>query len=253
MVDSTSQQGEAAEEVVITKLVSSASLKSPQVETWKMNSFNQEVTDSSNEFSEEILQKAEQMLQPELQRQAELLKKEAYDTAYQKGYEEGFSKGSEEGLEHGRTQGLEEQVQIFAPKLIQFDQLLEMLQAPYQKVEKQALSDLVTLGLYVAEQVIKSEISQNKEWILEAVQEAVKLLPEDVEVIKVELHPSDLALLKQLQPTMDEQWQLRENPELVLGSCLIKQQNSSVLNSWRDRFDEISEDLKSRINYSEVS
>ena len=253
MVDSKSQNKETHTEPVLTKLVSSSSVQSPKIETWQMHDFNQSTTTSVPEFSEDILQKAEQRLRPELQKQAELLKKDAYDAAYKEGYQAGLTKGLDDGLEQGRNQGLEEQNQVFAPKLIQFEQILEMLQAPYQKIEKQALSDLVALGLHITKQVIKTEVAQNKEWILKAIEEAVQLLPDDSVAIKVELHPEDLQLLLQLKPEITNQWQLKANAELVLGTCLIKQENSSVLNSWQDRFDEISNDLQSRTNHSKVS
>lgn len=253
MVDSKSQKNDSSAEPVLTKLVSSSSVQSPKIETWQMHNFNQKAVEFPPEFSEEVLLKAEERLQPAMQKQADLLKKDAYDAAYKEGYKAGLEKGLEEGLEKGCTQGLEKQVQIFAPKLIQFEQILEMLEAPYEKIEKQALSDLVALSLHIAKQVIKAEVAQDKEWILKAVQESVQLLPDDSLAIKVELHPDDLQLLIEFKPEITDQWQLKANAELVLGTCLIKQQNSSILNSWQNRFDEISNDLLSRTNHTEVS
>lgn len=250
MIDSTSQKKNSSEEPALTKLVSSSSVESPKVEMWQMHDFNEKPEELPPEFSEEVLQKAEQRLQPGLQKQADLLKKDAYDAAHKEGYQAGLAKGLDEGLEQGSAQGLEKQVENFAPKLIQFEQILEMLQAPYQKIEKQALSDLVALGLHITKQVIKTEVAQDKEWILKAIQEAVQLLPDDSAAIKIELHPEDLQLLIEFKPEITDQWQLKANAELVLGTCLIKQQNSSVLNSWQDRFDEISNDLLSRTEVS---
>jgi len=250
VIDPKLQESDSLEEPVLTKLVSSSSVKSPKIETWQMHDFNQKTVELAPEFSEEVLQKAEQRLKPVLQQKADLLKKDAYDTAYKEGYQAGLAKGLDEGLEQGCTQGLEKQVKIFAPKLIQFEQILEMLQAPYQKIEKQALSDLVALSLHVTKQVIKTEVAQDKEWVLKAVQEAVQLLPDDSAAIKIELHPEDLKLLVEFKSDITDQWQLKANAELVLGTCLIKQQNSSVLNSWQDRFDEISNDLLSRTEVS---
>ena len=250
MIDSKSQKKSSSEEPVLTKLVSSSSVESPKIETWQMHDFNEKPEKLPPEFSEEVLQKAEQRLQPALQQKADLLKKDAYDAAHKDGYQAGLAKGLGEGLEQGSAQGLEKQVEIFAPKLIQFEQILEMLQAPYKKIEKQALSDLVALSLHITKQVIKTEVAQDKEWILKAIQEAVQLLPDDSAAIKIELHPEDLQLLVEFKPEITDQWQLKANAELVLGSCLIKQQNSSVLNSWQDRFDEISNDLLSRTEVS---
>ncbi|MDA3806435.1 MAG: FliH/SctL family protein [Thiomicrorhabdus sp.] len=246
MVDSKSKNKNSSEESVLTKLVSSSSVEEPKIETWQMHDFNEKTTESTPEFSEKVLQKAEKRLQPELQKKTDLLKKDAYDAAYKEGYQAGFAKGFEQGC----TEGLEKQEQIFAPKLIQFEQILEMLQAPYQKIEKKALSDLVALSLHISKRVIKTEVAQDKKWILKAVEEAVKLLPDDSAPIKVELHPDDLQLLKELKSEITDQWQLKANAELVLGTCLIKQQNSSILNSWQDRFDEISNDLLSRTEVS---
>lgn len=257
MTDFKPSKISAPAEPALTKLVSSSNVKAPNIETWQMHNFDEETAPSAPETSEEALEEAEDALQPELQKQAELLKKEAYDQAYQEGYQAGLVKGVEDGMVQGAAEGLEKQTLALTPKLLQFEQLLEMLQAPYQKVEQQVLADLVALSLHVAKQVVKTELSQDTDWILKAVQEAVQLLPEALEAtseaIRVELHPEDLQLLQELKPELTEQWQLKANSELVLGTCLIKQKNSSVLNSWQQRFDEISTDLHARTIPSKIS
>lgn len=250
MVDKTSLDSESQEEPSLTRLVPSNGVFSSEVETWQLNRFDQIESIESTEVPEEVYLKVQQEMQPELLKQADILKKEAYDSAYKLGYEEGLAQGAEVGQSEAKEIAIQANQEVLAPKIELLDKFLSMLQVPYDKIEKQALSELTDLALHIAHEVIQKELLHHKDWVLEAAQEAIKALPESSEKFRIELHPDDLKELKELDSPLVDQWELKANVNLMLGSCLVKQGDSSVLNSWQTRFDELANHLHSKSSHS---
>ena len=246
MDDSTSQSEEPLEEPVLTKLISSKEAALPLMQAWQLNNFDIQEDTAEEEISDRVEQAVKKQIEPELKKQTELLKKEAYDAAFQQGYEAGFSSGSNDGkLEAKEAEELAQKA-IFEPKLEQVTQLISGLESPYQGIQEQILSELVDLSLHVANKVTALTVSEHKEWVLDAIQQAVQVLPDESTPFHVELHPDDIALLEALGGEQFS-YQIKENPELTLGTCLVQQQHASVLNSWQERFNEVAEDLKSKV------
>ncbi|NPA72657.1 MAG: hypothetical protein GXO35_07495, partial [Gammaproteobacteria bacterium] len=238
MADSIPNPSVAEEEPALTKLMPSDSLSSPEVQTWQLNGFRSDKPKTAPAASKPIVD--QENSQPELKKQAELLKKEAFDKAHKEGYEAGLAKGIEAGREEARLAALNELRESFASKLVRFDKILSLLSDPYRQLEQQVLLELTDLSLHVAEKVIQQEISQNVSWVLEAVIEAVKVLPDEADVVQVQLHPEDLESLELIESPLAVEWALKSNVQIEPGTCLVSYQNSSVINSWRDRFDEVS-------------
>ena len=237
---------EQQEQPVLTRLVSSEGLSSSSIDAWQLSQFEQfDATKSevTPEISEELYRQVQQKIEPELKQQAELLKKEAYDLAYQKGLQEGFAKGEEKGKVEAKALALQASNEALSVKLAEMDALLVMLKQPYEQLEESVLTELTELALHVAQRVIQKDISEEKEWVLKAIQEAVLALPEDSSAFFVELSADDLALLQSLEDPVVAQWNLKVNPALERGACIVKQGNSSVLNSWKARFDDVSSQL----------
>lgn len=234
----------AEEEAVVTKLVQSSDLKSPVIEPWKLSSFAEENAQSDKaKLSDEVYQQMQEALQPKLQQQAEVLKQEAYDKAFQKGYEEGLSKGHEEGAKLGETEAKSQVQETLQPKIEQFVSIIDSLQKPYDALEEKLYADMVDFALHIAETVINKSVLEQKDWVVKSVQEAVATLPESSSEINVYLHPDDLAFIQISKPNISENWQLHESANVSQGSCMVKQDYSTVLNSWKARFDEISEQI----------
>ncbi|VAW48531.1 hypothetical protein MNBD_GAMMA04-1540 [hydrothermal vent metagenome] len=253
MVDSSAECEKAVEEKpeepVLTRLLSSDGLATSKIETWQLNQFEQfdlNKPEETAEVSEALYRQVKQEIEPELKQQAELLKKEAYDLAYQKGYQEGFSEGSEKGRSEAKELALQAHKEALTEKLTELDALLSIFKQPYEQLENQVFSELTDLALHVAYQVTQKEISVDKTWVLEAVQEAVNTLPDDSKDFLIELSSEDLSLLQSLDHPMVAQWNLKLNASLAQGVCVVKQGNSSVLNSWKARFDGLSNQILTR-------
>lgn len=249
------------EEPVLTRLVSSDGFDSSKVETWQPNRFDLYTAKESAEAVEK--DPVHEALEPkegvesnirseaklEARQKVEILKKETYDLAYKEGYQSGLEKGLIEGTEQGQMEAkelaLKESRDALSPKLVELDALLLMLKQPYHQLEKQVFSELAELALHVAQTVIKREVSAHKEWVLEAIEEAIHALPDEAKHFSIELHPEDLKALKTLNHAPVSEWDVTENSSLIQGTCLIKQGNSSVLNSWKTRFDDVAGHLDS--------
>lgn len=229
------------EQIPVTKLVQSTDLQSPNIEPWKLSSFEKDEVAETSKVSDEVFEKLQREMQPEIQKQAELIKKDAYDSAFKQGYDEGFQKGLEEGSKQGELEAKAQVMETIEPKIEQFDAILSVLHKPFDSLEQKIYSDLVDFALHVAQTVIKKNVLEDKDWILNSVQESVEQLPESSSVINVYLHPDDLAFLQISKPSISEKWQLHESHNVDKGTCLVKQDYSTILNSWVARFDDIVE------------
>jgi len=250
VVDSNTVKDELVDEKqeapILTRLVSSDGLASSKIEAWQLSQFEQFDAckpEVDPEISAELYRQIQQKIEPELKQQAELLKKEAYDVAYQKGYQEGFDEGSEKGRVEAKELALKSHDEALSTTVTQLDALLSIFKQPYAQLETQVLSELTDLALHIAHEVTKKEVSAHKEWVLEAVQEAIQVLPDESKAFFIELSLEDFELLQSLESPMVAQWDLKVNNTLEQGTCLVKQGNSSVLNSWKARFDEVANQL----------
>ncbi|MCF6345608.1 MAG: hypothetical protein L3J00_03960 [Thiomicrorhabdus sp.] len=237
------------EEPVLTRLISSDGFATSKVETWQPNRFDLKeshakinASERSSTQAESVSEKATEADIKEEVQKVELLTKEAYELASKEGYQAGLEKGLSEGAEQGRVEAkalaLQASDEALSPKLAQMDALLLLLKQPYDQLEKQVFSELTELALHIAERVTQKEVSANKTWVLEAIEEAIKTLPDDSKPFSIELHTKDLKALKSLNHSVIETWDMTENTSLLQGTCLVKQENSSILNSWKNRFDE---------------
>ncbi|MEP1868294.1 MAG: FliH/SctL family protein, partial [Paraglaciecola sp.] len=101
--------------------------------------------------------------------------KKGEDEGFQQGLENGQKEGYAKGLEQGTQEGLasgEEQTQ---QNLALWESLIESLQNPVTKVEKQLEQELVLLAVSLARGVIRSEVKTNHDLIFQALSEGLKV------------------------------------------------------------------------------
>ncbi|MCF4009099.1 flagellar assembly protein FliH [Rheinheimera sp. UJ63] len=180
----------------------------------------------------------------------EQLRQSAYDEGFAEGKDEGFSKGYNEGREQGQQDGLTQGVaegkkQGLAAaqpdideKLAQLTALIEQLQQPLADLNQQVEQALTELALAMAKAVIGVEVKTNPQVILQAMQEATAALPMQAGQLLIKLHPDDLAIIREHYSADDlqqRQWQLRAEPLVEQGGCLVEAEKSSVDRSLTQR------------------
>lgn len=180
----------------------------------------------------------------------EQIRQAAFDEGFAEGKEEGFSKGyaegRQQGLEDGTAQGLAEGKKLglsqakqeIDDKLSQLTLLLSQLQQPLAGLDAQVVEGITELALAMAKAVIAVEVKCNPQVILQAVQEATSALPLQTEQMRISLHPEDLVILQQYyseEEIQQRHWQLRAEPTIERGGCVVESEKSSVDRSLTQR------------------
>lgn len=235
---------------------------SPKVVPWTLDDFAQQEANKHQQRAADIEREVQASIADELDKQKALLQQNKFEEAYQEGYEKGFAVGKEEGVEVGKAQAYSETRDFIFPKLQNLEQILQDLSDPYQKLETHLLHELTQFAVHIAQKVVLQTIRGDQSWILNAVEQAVKKLPdsgESEQPVQVLLNPDDLAFLQNLQDSDEnaesllKTWQLSASAEISAGSCLVKQGFSSVHNDWQARFDQITDEVLTQTSKSDHS
>ncbi|MDP5143168.1 flagellar assembly protein FliH [Rheinheimera baltica] len=189
------------------------------------------------------LEEDELVIKPLTADDIEQIRQAAYDEGVTEGKEDGFSKGYAEGREQGqqdgfnqgqaegKKQGLVEGQDELNARLAQLTSLLDQLQKPLAKVNEQVQQQLVQLSLAMAQAVIGVEVKTNTDVVLKAISEATSALPLDATQMLIKLNPADINIVEQFysKDTLNERgWQLREDPAIEQGGCVVQSSRSSV-------------------------
>lgn len=180
----------------------------------------------------------------------EQIRQAAFDEGFAHGKEEGFSKGYEEGREQGSADGLnqgqaegkklglEQASEEIEQKKQQLSALLDQLQQPLLQIDQQVEQQLLQLCLAMAEAVIAVEAKTNPAVILKTLSDATAVLPLQTEHILIKLHPDDLIVIEQhfsAEQLAERHWQLRSDPAIEQGGCLLETPMSSMDRSIKNR------------------
>lgn len=186
---------------------------------------------------------AELEIKPLTAEDIEQIRQAAFDEGFAQGKEEGFSKGYEEGREQGSADGLsqgqaegkklglEQAAEEIEQKKQELAALLDQLQQPLLQIDQQVEQQLLQLCLAMAEAVIAVEVKTNPAVILKTLADATSVLPLQTEHILIKLHPDDLAVVEQhftAEQVAERHWQLRAEPSIERGGCLLETPLSSM-------------------------
>lgn len=198
----------------------------------------------------EVDEEAQLEIKPLTADDIEQIRQAAFDEGFGQGKEEGFSKGYEEGREqgtadglaHGQAEGkklgLEQAAEEIEQKKLELATLLDQLQQPLLQVDQQVEQQLLQLCLAMAEAVIAVECKTNSQVILKTLSDATSVLPLQTEHILIKLHPDDIAIVEQhfsAEQLAERHWQLRSDPAIERGGCLLETPLSSMDRSIKHR------------------
>ena len=158
-------------------------------------------------------------------------KEEGFSKGYSEGREQGYQDGQNQGLAEGKKQGLVDGQAELTERLAKLTQLLDQLQQPLAAIDAQVQQQLLQLSLAMAQAVINVEVATNPKVILQAIAEATAALPLQSSQLLIKVHPEDLALVQQSygeEELTKRQWQLRAEPLLERGGCVVESSLSSV-------------------------
>lgn len=145
-------------------------------------------------------------------------------------HDEGFEQGRREGQEYGHREGLEEGRAEMHARTERLDQLLGMLDKPFEELDQQLENEVVTLVISMVRQLIRREVKLDPGQIVGVVREALAILPIGARSIRVMLHPDDAELVREAYTIgeHDQKWQIIEDPVIQRGGCRIDTDTSQI-------------------------
>lgn len=173
----------------------------------------------------------------------EEIRQAAYEEGFNQGKEEGFAKGYEEGKAQGNEQGIkdgtekgiaegfeqgQEQVNNLAQ---QWQTMVNDLNAPLAKVEKNVEEQLLQLLASLVEAVTAHECKTNPDILLAAIDKGIKALPLQEPNTQIYLNPIDIKLVEAQfgSEHLEQQgWRLLPAPHIEQGSCQIENSTSNI-------------------------
>ena len=143
---------------------------------------------------------------------------------------EGFEQGRKEGMAYGHREGLEGGRTEVRAKLERLDEILQVLDKPFEQLDQQVENEIVTLVISMVRQLIRREVKLDPGQIVGVVREALGILPISSRNIRVVLHPEDAELVREayVLGEHDQKWQIIEDPVIQRGGCRIHSDTSQV-------------------------
>lgn len=204
-------------------------------EIFQLEKLNQDLRESTdNEIAAKI---------KDAEEQAAALK----ELKEKEGYEAGFDKGYYEGLEKGKTE-MDKKYESLSGALTS---IADMALSEKHKIVRNAEEDIVSLAIDIAKKVVGSELSENREIVVNFVKEAIKML-ENKEKIIIYCHPEDIELIKSHREDfikltdLNEALHILPDDMLERGECRLESDSEIVDTDINYQFGEIKKKLHSR-------
>lgn len=151
-----------------------------------------------------------------------------HDEMRRAGFEEGRAAGHAEGLEAGRAEGYAAGRARAETEAARLAGLADSMDEALRELDGEIAEQLMALAIEMARRMVKLTIAQHPESILETVRAALLQLPQGH--AHIQLHPDDLALVRELlgEQLAHAGHRLQENARLARGECLIDGQGAQV-------------------------
>jgi len=170
----------------------------------------------------------------------ELLQKSA-DEGLRQGYETGYEEGLQKGLEESRRVARENTEraarEILDEAVGTVPKMLEQSLCDFDRTWRQTVSEMrretVALSRGIAERIIRREIDQLPELVLQNIEVAVQRVS-DRRRLSIEVHPADLEAVIQFLPELGRSFRGAEAAEVIgqesiqRGGCRIRSETGHV-------------------------
>lgn len=133
----------------------------------------------------------------------------------------------EEGRAAGFAQGLAEAREQGRAQLARLEAICAQAAHPLDALDTEVEQELAQLALAIARRVIAQELATQPQHIITAVRQAAAALPAATRKLRVQLHPDDVALLRELDAA-EADWQLVADPAIQRGGCVLESERSRL-------------------------
>jgi flagellar assembly protein FliH len=168
-------------------------------------------------------------------------------SGYAEGWERGYAEGREQGYAAGIAAGTEAAQAVLAQELLRLAAITAKLGAPTVALDAAVEEAVAALALEVAREVIGSETSRSRDYLVHLIRQAVAKVPVEMGSVKIVLNPADLELIRRSAPEIEgESASLIGDDGIEPGDCLVVAdgQNTAVKDMrWRPRAGDAQADL----------
>ncbi|MDH5481064.1 MAG: flagellar assembly protein FliH [Nitrosomonas sp.] len=170
------------------------------------------------------------------------------------GHAEGYKAGHAEGYKAGYETGRKESEAEIKAEVLQIQTLLSDLNQNLRLIDQEIAEELLTLSLDLTKTMFSRALKTQPELILPIVQEAIRSIPNAIKNPRLLLHPDDAKVVREHmgeQLSLDD-WEIRENEEIVKGGCRIEMNGCSVDASSETRWRKILSTIGKEDNWLEI-
>jgi flagellar assembly protein FliH len=145
-------------------------------------------------------------------------------------YQEGYEAGRKEGFEFGHKEGLEQARKDLEHYSSQFERLLQTFEHPLRELDNQVERELLSLVIATVRQLVRREVKSDPSLIIGVVREALSILPVNSRNVRLQVHPEDAELIREIYALGDTEvgWHLVEDPVINRGGCKVVTDTSQV-------------------------
>ncbi len=149
---------------------------------------------------------------------------------HKQAYEDGFARGRQEGKAKGYREGRDASQAEARDRIQRLDGILACLTRPLEELDQQVQESLVSLALAVARHLVRRELKADPRQVIGVVREAVSALPVAARDVRIQLHPEDAALVRELLAVREGEstWRIEEDPVLSRGGCRVMTEVSQI-------------------------
>lgn len=140
-----------------------------------------------------------------------------------------FAKGYEDGMAAARKE-IDAAVAKLRARVAHLDSIIGSLARPFEQLDAEVEQQLTLLALTVGKQMVRRELRTDPSQIITVIRESVGRLPAAARDVRVQLHPDDAAVVRELlaQPSSERAWSIVEDPALARGGCVVKTDISQI-------------------------
>jgi flagellar assembly protein FliH len=172
----------------------------------------------------------------------------AREEARRQGYTEGVQTGLAEGRETGHKEALEEFRQSLSGLTEQLSKALDEIEFSRQRLETEALNEVVELSLSVARRVTKRQAIVEPAVLSSNLAETLKLVVHSTDV-RIAVNPAQKKLIEEELPRIQLAWpnlghiELIEDAKIAPGGCRVFNRDGQIDGDLNAQLDRITAEL----------
>ncbi|MDV6317315.1 flagellar assembly protein FliH [Idiomarina sp. HP20-50] len=210
-----------------------------------------EPPEADNEQEEELQPLTAEQLEEIRQAAREEGHKEGFDEGrgegLKKGYDEGYEAGKEEGFEAGKLEGVEAGKEAMQEQQQQLENLLQSLSHPNERITDSVQDELIDMVTELTRVICLDVADHSKELVVNAVREAIAVLPVTDQRVIIHLNEEDLALLQKVysdEQLKEKGWLLNKDELLERGGCRVTTESSTIDYTLTSRMEDVFSKVK---------